>query len=77
MTQDMQNFLRELAALLEKHGVEIEALEETQNWETYCAGIEFTAWSKYDAEGQPIRETCQVATSRTPDARELLALANA
>lgn len=40
MTTQLHTFLKELADLMERHGVEIEAAEESGRLDLYCAGID-------------------------------------
>jgi len=69
MTSQMQNFLNELAILLEKHKADIEATESAKGYSCYCDGIEFGIQTdeRYDV----------VKVSKFPDADELRKCANA
>lgn len=71
MTKDMAAFLNELADLLEKHDVEMEALEATIGYDCYADGIEFTINSKWNDEGGLVREFIEVNVGRWPDPKWL------
>ena len=49
MTNEMRNFMWELAELMDRHGVsEMNTVEESHGWETITTGIEFTIDADYD-----------------------------
>jgi len=51
ISPEMKSFLTELGALLKKHDVEINIIEECRNYELYVKGIEFWANQQYNATG--------------------------
>ena len=58
MTKQMKQFLTELADLLEKHDVELEATEHIRHWSSYVDGIECSMTARYN-EDNP-REHCDI-----------------
>ena len=64
MTDKTKAFLKELAELLTKYGAEIEGLEETVGYYSYCDGVEFTVKGDIDYE--------YVKLGRYIDAKEVL-----
>lgn len=75
MTPQMKAFLLELADLLEKYDVSVEATE-TLGYDSYCDGIEFSMAGKWDGEGNNLVEYSDFKVSRTPDQDELRRKAN-
>ena len=49
MTKDMYEFLEELAGLLIKHNVELEAVDDDADYYPSVAGIECSIKSKYES----------------------------
>lgn len=77
ITEHMKEFLTELAALMEKHGISIEATEEDCGYATMSGGIEVSQESIY--EGYECRRqysSVKLSTGRwevtSSDVKELL-----
>lgn len=70
MTNEMRAFMREMADVMERHGVtEMNIVEKSHNWETVTTGIEFTIEQVWDEDGNVVREDCfhTVHTWMQPD----------
>jgi len=70
MTKEMKTFLAELADLLEKHDVELEATEGTGYYSTYVDGIDCTMNGRYD-DSEVLRKYCDVSLPINIDAETL------
>ena len=72
MTEEMKNFLRELADLMEKHNVEAEVTEDTHGYYNMVEGLEFYIESKYDYEKDiKVRDQCDFNVGRCFDASDI------
>lgn len=76
MTPEMKSFLLDLADLIEKHDVAVEATENKRGYATYCDGIEFAIPNKWDEAGMWVRGGSVCKVSRSPDPEELRRRAN-
>lgn len=62
MTSEMREFLTELADLIERHGVELTAVDDGVDYYPSVDGVEVIMMSKYDDNGDTTREYCEVKT---------------
>jgi len=63
ITPELREFFKELALLMEKYSVEMEATEECSGWSVYSDGIEFAINGKWDIDGNIIQESCLYRTN--------------
>ena len=59
MTPSMRSFLTELAALMEKHNVDIDCLEFESGWSNAATGIRFTQQSVW-VNFEQVQPHCEV-----------------
>jgi len=59
MTPQMKQFIQELADLLAKHDVELEAVEDNHRWTPCVDGIECTMTAHY-TDDSTAREYCEI-----------------
>ena len=70
MTKEMKTFLIEFTNLLEKHGVELDAVEETSGYSNYVDGIDCTMEGKYK-DNVCIKEYCDIRLPVNVSAQDL------